>query len=147
MALIKKTENGKSLVVNEATFEEVLELKKAFQEQLKNLDFDITRLEGLGVEKSIESLIMFLLNTETSERFEEALFQCLKSCTYENVSITKDLFNDMVEARNDYYEIIKECVQVNLRPFMQSLSSQFPFLTLFAELYQNILSPQTGDSK
>ena len=37
MALIKKTENNANLVINEAEFEQVMELKKAIQEKYKNL--------------------------------------------------------------------------------------------------------------
>lgn len=145
MALIKKTANDANLIINEASWNEVNELKKSILEELKELDFDLNKIEGMNLAESTESIILFLLNTDTSPRFEMALFDCLKHCTYDNISITPQLFDDLPQARGDYYEIVKECVVVNLRPFMKSLSLQFPILNLFMELYQNILSKPISD--
>ena len=145
--VLKKSENGREMMIEEAPFKKANALKKAFEEELKNLDYDLGGTASLDLNDSIQSGVEFLLSMDTSERFEMAVYDCLKHCTYENVIITEQLFDDMKEAREDYYEIIKECVVVNLRPFMKSLSSQFPILKLFMELYQNILLEPTSDSK
>jgi hypothetical protein len=64
----------------------------------------------------------------TSEKFDRIIFKCLASCTYNGIKITKQLFDDMPEARQDYYQIIKECVEINLNPFLKSLTSQLSTL-------------------
>ena len=147
MALMKKTENNAELVVNEADFEKVLELKKAIQENLKATGVSLDSLEGEDVTSALQKMIDLLLVLDTSERTERAIFECLAHCTYNNAKINKQLFNDLPEARSDYYEIIRACIEVNLRPFMKSLSSQFPILTIFGEIYQSMLSQQNGESK
>ena len=147
MALIKKTENNAELVINEAEFEQVMELKKAIQENLKSTNVSLDSLEGEDVTSALQKMIDLLLVIDTSERTERAIFECLEYCTYNNAKINKQLFNDLPEARSDYYEIIRGCIEVNLRPFMKSLSSQFPILTVFGEVYQSMLSQQNGESK
>ena len=83
-------------------------LKDLTLEELKELDFDLNKIEGMNLAESTESIILFLLNTDTSPRFEMALFECLKHCTYDNISITPHLFDDLPQARGDYYELVKE---------------------------------------
>jgi hypothetical protein len=147
MALVKTTENKGELVLNEAPFKEVLELKKAIQENLKSTGLSLDSLEGEDVSSALQNMIDLLLVLDTSERTERAIFECLVHCTYNNAKINEQLFNDLPEARADYYEIIRGCIEVNLRPFMKSLSSQFPILTVFGEIYQSMLSQQNGESK
>lgn len=147
MTLTKTTENGASLIINEAPFGKVIELKKAIQENLKTVDYSMDILEGEDVSTALQNMIGLLLEIDTSYRTEKALFECLVHCTYNNAKINEQLFNDLPEARADYYEIIRDCIEVNLRPFMKSLSSQFPILTVFGEIYQSMLSPQNGEKE
>ena len=128
-----KTENGKKrVVINCATIKEVQNLKKVIFNELKKSPLGLKLTEGPSsiFEKDIDftGVIDFIKNTligiDTSEEFLEAIFACLKHCTYDSVyKIDEALFdNDQVpEARDDYYEIIYTCIEENLRPFLRSL--------------------------
>ena len=125
------TVNNADLVINEATFKEAIRLQKVIFEEAKKLKLDIGDID-IEVFSSVKMLLntfkdMFL-NLMTSKEFEDVLFQCLKHCTYNDVQITPNLFEDIAEARCDYYEIIKECLEVNLSPFLKSLTSQLSSL-------------------
>ena len=57
MALVKTTENKGELVLNEAPFKEVLELKKAIQENLKSTGLSLDSLEGEDVSSALQNMI------------------------------------------------------------------------------------------
>jgi len=124
------TENGKKRVeINEASFRDAVNLKKAaFKCLLKMPDFsslDVTTLEGINTSKLFESLAQLIINIDTSDEFDNAIMKCLSCCVYDGFyKIDENLFNDKAEAREDYYEIVSKCAEVNLRPFFKSLVSE-----------------------
>lgn len=122
------THNGqKSVKIIPASFQDAINLKKAAAKCLldagiiKNFDF-----QGLELSALIDNAVELLFTAETSDVFEKAVFECLKSCVYDDkYKITAQIFDDKPEIREDYYEIISKCVEVNLRPFFKSLVSEF----------------------
>lgn len=107
-------------------------LKRVIFNELRKTPLGLKLTEGPSsmFDKEIDfvGVIEFIKNTligiDTSDEFNDAVFACLKYCTYNNVyKIDEALFdNDQVpEAREDYYEIIYTCIEENLRPFMKSL--------------------------
>ena len=132
-----KTENGKKrVVINCATAKEVQKLKNVILNELKKSPLGLKLIgnpESL-FQKDIDfsGVIEFIKNTlisiEASDEFSEALFACLKYCTYDSVyKIDGNLFDneDIPEAREDYYEIMYVCLEENLRPFVKSLISMW----------------------
>lgn len=125
------TKNGnKSIEIKPANFQEAINLKKAamkcLQESkvLENINFESVELAAL-----IDKFLEVLFSAEASTTFEKALFECLKVC-YINENgiknkISPQLFDEKPELREDYYEIISKCVEVNLAPFFKSLVSEF----------------------
>lgn len=127
------TVNGNAeLILNEATFADCLILQSVIMEEAKKLKVDIGEIEldfgGSSVTSLLDSIKDLFLNLMTSEKFDRIVFKCLSYCTYNNVKITKQLFDDVPESRADYYQIIKECVEINLAPFLKSLTSQLSTL-------------------
>lgn len=127
------TVNGNAeLILNEATFADCLILQSVIMEEAKKLKVDIGEIEldfgGASVSNLLDSIKDLFLNLMTSEKFDRIIFKCLSYCTYNNVKITKQLFDDVPESRADYYQIIKECVEINLAPFLKSLTSQLSTL-------------------
>lgn len=127
------TVNNAELVINEASFAEALELQTVLFEEAKKINLNISDIEinSLGTASIVGLLDCskdLFLNLMTSSRFQSILYKCLKYCTYDDISITKQLFEDKPEARADYYEIIKECLEINLAPFIKSLTSQLSIL-------------------
>lgn len=125
------TKNGqKTIDIKEASFQDAINLKKATAkclldaEVVKNLDF-----QGLDLSALIDKTMEVLFSAETSNFFEKALFECMKYCYIcENgvkMKITPQLFDEKPELREDYYEIVSKCFEVNLRPFFKSLVTEF----------------------
>lgn len=122
------TQNGGVTVeVQAALFKDASNLKKAVAKGLKgnSLGLDGTNISDI----KLDSIIQLLIDIDTSEDFERALMECLRSCIYDkggkNLKINMNLFDDIPEAREDYYEIITKCCEENLRPFFKSLVSEF----------------------
>lgn len=135
------TTNGKVEVkIEAASFKDAVNLKKAAMKALK----DAGLLDGVSINigentNILNKLSEVLLNLDTSDDFEKAVFDCLKYCIYDfmgkNIKITPQLFDDIPEAREDYYEIVTKCCEVNLRPFFNSLITELK--TRFGQMETN----------
>ena len=130
----KATNTGNRIVINCATMKDVQALKNIILKELKNnpvgLQLEKNSQDLLQREIDFTGMIDFVKNTligiDTSPEFQDALYNCLKYCTYKTTyKIDENLFdNEQVpEAREDYYEIMFTCVWENLRPFSKSLLS------------------------
>lgn len=126
------TNTGKRIVINSASFKEVLQLKKALLSELskhpiglKVLNSNASFLEKeLDFTNCIDFLKNVLIGADTTQEVETAIFECLKHCTYDTTNrIDEGLFDRIPEARADYYEILIKCVEENLKPFIKSLAS------------------------
>ena len=127
------TVNGNAtLILNEATFADCLILQSVIMEEAKKLKINVGEIEidfgGASVTSLLDSVKDLFFGLMISEKFDRIVFKCLSYCTYNNAKITKQLFDDMPEARSDYYQIIKECLEINLSPFLKSLTSQLSTL-------------------
>ena len=121
------TQSGVDVNIVTAPTRSVSRLKREVMKHLKN--------QGIidSLEKGQLSAIKFsdignlFIDIDTSEEFEKAVFECLKVCIYDTqgkrIRISEQLFDDIPEAREDYYEIITACCEENLRPFFKSLFS------------------------
>lgn len=119
------TQNGqKTVEIKEASFQNASNLKKIAVKNLKNIGIDINNLNNVDGENLISKAVELLINLDSSDEFEKALFTCLENSLYDKFyKITPQLFDDKPEIREDYYEIASACVEVNLRPFFKSLVS------------------------
>ena len=132
-----KGTNGAKIVINEAPMRDVKRLRQVIAKELMKQNIDI------GNPRSIQELIgtvnnhistylniikNVLLGLEVSEEFNSIMWQCMKICTYDDKTITEQLFDDIPEARIDYDLIQKEVIQVNLAPFMKPLLGMFATL-------------------
>lgn len=122
------TNAKKKIVINPATFAEASTLKKEAMKCLSKAnilkDIDFTKFSGMDVNKLFASISELIINADSSTEFEDAVFNCLGRCSCENISITKQLFDDTPELRADYYEIVTKCCEENLRPFFKSLATE-----------------------
>lgn len=129
-----KGENGARIVINTASFKEATALKKAIEKELlkTNIALDAKSLQEINEKYSMMEFINiaknFIFSCETSDEFERVLFDCLKHCTYDNVQVKEQLFDDIPEAREDYYMIVFECIKENILPFFKSLPSKLSIL-------------------
>lgn len=128
------TSTGNPVIIHCAPMKDVQRLKQVIFNEVKKSPIGIKLVGGdktlFEKELDFTGVIDFIKDTligiDTSEEFNDAIFQCLACCTYKKVyKIDEALFDreDIPEARQDYYEIIFACVEENLRPFIQSLIS------------------------
>lgn len=125
------TQNGnKNLTIKVAGFQDAINLKKAVAKCL--LDAGVVKnleLQGLEFVNLIDKIAELLFSAEMSDDFNKAVFECLKYCYIEENGvknkITPQLFDEKPELREDYYEIVSKCVEVNLSPFFKSLVTEF----------------------
>ena len=124
------TKNGnKECKITAASFKDAVNLKKAAMKCLLNVDtlksINLDNLQGLDSTKIFDAIGQLIVNIDVSDEFEKAVFVCLSDCLYDGFrQINMQLFDDYPEAREDYYEIISKCCEVNLRPFFKSLCSE-----------------------
>lgn len=139
------TTNGqKEVKINAASFKDAANLRKALVKCLKEEGI----LKGSNLAEitniDVNTIISVLVNIDSSDEFEKAVMECLKVCIYDfmgkNIKITPQLFDDIPEAREDYYEIVTKCCEVNLAPFFKSLGSELK--TRFAAM-----APSTQEQK
>lgn len=85
-------------------------------------------LAVLGVEDvdTVKNMVFQLLG---SEGLEDAMFDCMNSCTYNGARITPNTF-ESEGAREDFYPIVWEVLKLNLRPFFKGLVSTLPTPTI-----------------
>ena len=117
----------KNVKITAASFQNTVKLKQAVMKCLldANVMKDVGDIQNLGLSGIIDKVLNVLLTAETSTGFENTVFECLQTCIYDDkYKINKQLFDDIPEAREDYYEIVSKCVEVNLRPFFKSLVSE-----------------------
>lgn len=132
-----KGQNGKRIVINVANFRESAHLKACIAKELLKQNIDIGNANSLAklkdelnnsVPKLLNTAKDLLLSCEVSEDFNTALFNCLQHCTYDSIPVREQLFDDVPEAREDYYMIVFECIKENILPFFKGLLSKLKTL-------------------
>lgn len=150
MKEFKATNTGNKVIINCAPVKDVLKLKEVILKELIRYPLGLKLKEEqsnikelLDKEIDMTGLIDFIKNTllsiDTSEEFLDAVFECLKYCTYKTTyKIDMDLFDNksVPEAREDYYEIILTCIEENLRPFAKGLISTWKTLVSTGKINQ-----------
>lgn len=141
-----KTKNGqKEVIINAASFKDAVALKKTVMQSLLDAGFikdvNFEKMQNIDTSDLFSKLGQLIINMDVSEGFNRAVFRCLEGCLYDGfVKIDEKLFDDKPEAREDYYEIVSKCCEVNLRPFFKSLVSELT--QRFATLGGNIPEQQ-----
>ena len=119
--------SGKKIKIIPASFKNAVNLKKeAFKclNQTNALD-KIKDLKNIELSTLFSEIANLLVVADTSNGFERAVMECLSVCICDDThAITEQYFNDCPALWEDYYEIVSNCVEVNLRPFFKSLVSE-----------------------
>lgn len=124
---------GLPIVLNYASIDDVESLIQLIAQKAKELNITSV-VETIASAEGIEDLLsqdittllpllqQIICELEGSSEFNDIVYRLLQVCTYNNVIITKQLFNDKPELREDYYKLKIEVVKFNLAPFLKSLS-------------------------
>lgn len=113
--------SGAKIIINDADWKDAKALKMVLQNEISKLD-----LKGIDLKTDAAVLIGMVMRVDSSPALDAALWPCLARSTREGSKITESLFQDDLKARADYYEIMLECITVNMRPFVASLFSLLP---------------------
>lgn len=115
--------NGVEVKIFPAGIIEAMALKNAIQKELLKVGFDIKKID-LSKEINFDSIKNLFLTIDSSEEVQKAAFKCLEKCLYGHEKITMATFDD-AEIREYYYDILIECIKVNISPFIKGLVSKF----------------------
>lgn len=113
-------QSGAEITINMAGWKEAKTLKKVLQAEISKLD-----LTGIDKATDINALLPLVMQIDSSDALDAALWPCLVRCLRGTEKITEQTFEN-VDARADYYEIMLKCISVNMRPFVVSLFSLLP---------------------
>ncbi|MEZ5691195.1 MAG: hypothetical protein R3D71_05985 [Rickettsiales bacterium] len=122
------------LKINIASFEEGWNLQRAVLSAVKKEGFNINEMQG---EDALQKLIDIVLTINCDIEVNEALWICLRRCTYNGEKITKDKFED-AESRKDYMMVAFKCLEMNLEPFTDGLLSVFKALSGNPQIIQKL---------
>lgn len=124
---------GVKIVINPAPSEQAFALKNAIHSKIKipKINSGIFNSTGNVLEKIkdmdggefVNILTNTMLEVDSDPKVNAALLECFVSCTYKSERITQRTFDD-VNARKDYYLIVRECLKANLLPFYEGLISE-----------------------
>lgn len=125
-----KGQNGAKIVINASSMKNVKRLRQCIAKELLKHKIDIGNTNTItdiantlkdNLPKLVNLIKDVLLGMEISEEFETVIYNCLADCTYNNICIKEQLFDDIPEAREDYDRIILEVIKENLAPFTKGL--------------------------
>lgn len=109
--------NNATVKIHIASFQEAMALKNAIQKAFTESGIKIK------AEDNLEDILYLIMSLDSNEQVNKEIFKCLARCTYNNQRIVMDVFEDE-KAREDYYEIVFACLEVNLKPFIKALFSK-----------------------
>lgn len=110
--------SGAQLRIDEAPFEDALELHNVILEELRQVDFSVQQEIASLMKSAICAVI-------PSKRVRSAIEKCMARAMYNGARIDSDLWKSGKGKREDY---IPACVAIaaeNIRPFAKSLYAEF----------------------
>lgn len=115
--------SGAKLHVTRAPFADAMALQTALIKSNKGVP-----LPNNPLNMEIGDLKDAVISAVASDEVREQLDKCLGRCTYNNVRVTNDLFDDAKlgdAARQDYYVMVWHVIEVNCGPFFFHLFSKW----------------------
>lgn len=115
------TKSNVKVVLNPASLDKAFKLKSLVEKALLKQDIKIFDILGSG-ELSYEDLFNLAMAVDADIDVFDACFECMDKSIYNDVKITKAVFEDE-SARGDLYEVLFYCLKVNVYPFFRHLLS------------------------
>ena len=115
------SKSGKKVVLNPAGLDKAFRLKSLVEKALLKQDIKIMDILSKG-DVYYEDLFNIAMAIDSDIDVFDACFECMEKSIYNDVKITKDVFEDE-SARGDLYEVLFYCLKVNVYPFFRHLLS------------------------
>jgi hypothetical protein len=132
---MKKTlKSGATLDITRSPFVIGHKLFKTILTEMKGVHLQLGLKDGQSIgslfdlemtDEAINTAKNGILTLMSSQDIEDVLWECMPRVLYNNKKIDLNLFEDD-RAAEDFLEIFKEVMVVNLAPFRKSLESLFP---------------------
>lgn len=121
--------SGKTLTINIANFGTAIQLSQALLKCIKNagikLDKEsITNIDFSNIVESpflINALVQAILDAFTDAHIDAVFWEMAKKCTYDGLRVTEELFNNSIDARQDFYQVKFLILKENVLPFFPKL--------------------------
>lgn len=121
--------SGKVLSINVASFMLGSKLGQAILRCLmrSGIKLDRESLKNLNLANImqdpdfISSLTKAALDVFTDDHIDETFWEMAKKCTYDGLRVTEELFNNSVDARQDFYQVKFLILKENIMPFFPNL--------------------------
>lgn len=117
------SKSGIKVVLNPASLDKAFKLKALVEKALLKQGINVFDVLGQS-EISYEDLFNLAMVIDSDIEVFDACFDCMDKSIYNNLKITKEVFEDE-SARGDLYEILFYCLKVNVYPFFRHLLSSF----------------------
>ena len=131
--------SGAKLHITVSTFVDSHALVKAIMKSVKGLnlpqnlnDTEMSIAGAMGNPQLMATIVDKILSVAVSDEVEVALFKCMERATYEEVKITRSIFDDLKlgeQAREDYFSICSKVIEANCKPFFKKTFSALSGLT------------------
>ena len=115
------TKSNVKVVLNPASLDKAFKLKALVEKALLKQGIKIFDVLEQG-EISYEDLFNLAMAVDSDVEVFDACFECMDKSIYNDVKITKAVFEDE-SARGDLYEVLFYCLKVNVYPFFRHLLS------------------------
>lgn len=112
-----KLPSGAVLRTSPAPFADSKALYQAFLKEAKGISFT----KNSEVSALLKDVLCIGFS---SPQIEEALWKCMGRCTYNELKIDQDTFEN-VKNREDYMKVCIEVAKENISPFMKSLYADY----------------------
>lgn len=121
--------SGAVIRIDEAPFEDALELNDIFLEELRSVNFSVKNEIG-------SMLAAAVLAVAPSKKFRAAVLKCMERCLYDGATMNKEFWKAGKIKREDFYSACHSVSEENLRPFENDLYS------LYVSIVSKFASPQ-----
>lgn len=115
--------NKAKVVLNPTSLDKAFKLKALVEKSLLKQGIKLFDVLEKG-EISYEDLFNLAMAVDSDIEVFDACFECMDKSIYNDVKITKAIFEDE-DARGDLYEVLFYCLKVNVYPFFRHLLSSF----------------------
>lgn len=130
--------NNVKVVINPAGLDKAFKLKSVVEKAI--LKQGIKLADVLSEESiSYEQIFNLAMAIDSDTEVFDACFDCMEKSIYNNIKITKDVFEDET-ARGDLYEVLFYCLKVNVYPFFKHLLSSLGTNSALAENGESLKS-------